>query len=140
MKYGAEVDTHNGFISQVARLKIGKWEVFGEAGKKFAHGMEEIPKRIAQNVSYAVRYTGTHGNAFEEKEIDEILNEMFQMGMFVEKEGLYHQLRREMKASFGFQVLRLIRRYWWIAPFAAALMGAKEGMEEEKKRSGGGGH
>jgi len=140
MKYGAEVDTHNGLISQVARLKIGKWEVFGEAGKKVAHGMEEIPKKIAQNVSYAVRYTGTHGNAFEEKEIDEILNEMLQMGMFVEKEGLYHTLRREMKASFGFQVLRLIRRYWWIAPFAAALMGAKEGMEEEKKRSGGGGH
>lgn len=137
------LDTHNGIISRIARSKVGPKDNqryrFGKAGEAVEHWMEEIPKKLSQNISYAVRYTGPQGNAFEEKEIDEIINEMMQMGMFVEKEGLYNKLRREMKASIGFQVIRLIRRYWWIAPLAAAFMGAKEGMEEEKKRSGGGG-
>ena len=59
---------------------------------------------------------------------------MLMMGIFNSDEALYHDLRNEMKCGLGYQILGLAWKYWWIAPVAAAIIGAKEGLEEEKKR------
>jgi len=134
VKYLSELDTSGGWLAKGATLKIGKWEPFGEAGKKWAERLEKKPRELSQNISYGVRFTGPHGNAFNEKELDEILSQMLQMGVFNSDEKLYHSLRKEMKASLGFQLVGLIRKYWWLLPLLTAWQGAKEGVDEEKKR------
>ena len=134
IKQMSELDTSGGWISQIAGLKIGDKKVFGKGGEKVVEWMETTPRKLSQNVSYAVRYTGAKGNAFDEKQMDEILDQMLQMGIFNSEEGLYHTLRREMKAGLGNQVVGLIRKYWWLLPLLTAAYGAKEGLEEEKKR------
>ena len=133
-----EVDVSNSPLIKIARLQTGKGDdkhyVFGDRGKKFAHTIEHLPHKLAQDVSYSVRFGGPHGNAFEEKQFDEILDQMLQMGIFNANEGLYLQLRREFGAGLGGQIKGMVRKYWWGLPLLAVAFGAKEGLEEEKKR------
>jgi len=134
----SEMDTSRGWMRQIATLEVGKKgskrKVFGDAGEKFAKRLDLMPRKIAEDISFAVRFTGAKGNAFEEKQLDEILDQMLQMGIFNADEKLYHQLRREMHATLGDQAVGLVRKYWWVLPLLTAAYGAKEGLEEEKKR------
>lgn len=139
----SELDTRESFITKVTGFKFKKGDkekyYFGE---KFADGVENtvvnLPHKAGEFISYATRFTGPRGNAFEAKDLDKILDEMLLMGIFNADEKLYHDLRKEMRCGLGWQIIGLLAKYWWIAPLAAAFIGAKEGVEEEKKQSGGG--
>jgi len=132
-----EMDTSGGLLMTLAKERGSegkKYRLLGKSGEKLEHRLEQLPHNLAQDVSYAVRFTGAKGNAFTEKELDEALDQMLQMGIFNAEEHLYHQLRKEMHATLGNQIVGLIRKYWWLLPLLTAAYGAKEGLEEEKKR------
>ena len=99
--------------------------------------IEKWPNEIAESVSYARRYTGPSGNAFEERELDEILDLMLQMGIFNADEDLYHGLRRKYKAGLGNQLVGMVRKYWWLLPILTTVTAAKQSIDEEKKSSAG---
>ncbi|OGG01633.1 hypothetical protein A2Z33_07650 [Candidatus Gottesmanbacteria bacterium RBG_16_52_11] len=105
-------------------------------GHWFEHNLEPLGKKIAQQVSYGVRYGGAEGNAWEETDVDHVLDKMLEMGIFNADEALYHKLRREFKAGIGMQLIGILRRYWWLIPIVAAGLGLKRGLDEEEKSRG----
>jgi len=144
IKVFSELDTRNSLIKKFVDLKIEikgqKHYLFQEELRKkfeksvFQRTLEKMPHKAGELISYATRFTGPRGNAFDAKDLDKVLDEMLMMGIFNSDEALYHDLRNEMKCGLGYQILGLAWKYWWIAPVAAAIIGAKEGLEEEKKR------
>lgn len=104
----------------------------------FEKKVEPIGKKFSEGLSYGVRYGGPGGNAWEEKEIDHVLDQMLELGIFNADEDLYHKLRREFKAGIGDQFMGILRKYWWIFPIIVAVMGLRQGMKDEESKGGGG--
>lgn len=86
--------------------------------------------KAAEFVSYGTRF----GNktAFGPREMDKILDEMLEMGIFNANEELYLELRREFPSGAGDQLAQVVFKNWWLLPLAAAAFGLKSGQDEEK--------
>ena len=55
------------------------------------------PHSFGEYISYAVRYTGAHANAYDEAKMEEIISGMEQMGLFINHHEYAHDLRNEFK-------------------------------------------
>jgi hypothetical protein len=93
-----------------------------------------LRNKITGNLSYAARFTGPGGNAWEEKEIDKVLDELLGMGIFNTNEMSYLKLRNQKKAGLIRQIFGLVRKNWWLIPLATAAMATTSSIEEEKKK------
>lgn len=135
MKYAAEWD-----VRPLKNFAPGKW-IFGKdrwehwAGHKFAH----LPHSIAEAISYSVRYTGSHANAWDEMKIEELIASAQDMGLFINHPEYANDLRREFKTFLGDRWFAMIRKYWWV-PFIATIAIAIERGTKETEGGGHGGH
>jgi len=120
-----------GFINWGALDKIAH----GLKLTKNNHAIQEwMREKVTGNWSYAARFTGPKGNAWEEKEIDQVLDALLGMGIFNNNEASYVRLRREKRAGIGRQFFGLVRKNWWLVPLITVLMSAKTSLDEEKKK------
>lgn len=107
--------------------------------KGFAHEpFEKWPHSVAEAISWSVRFTGGHGNHWNEVKIDEFISTLHDAGLFVNNPNFVHDLRAEFKAGWGIKMMAQVRRYWWVVPLATVIMASTQSIEEEKK--GGHGH
>lgn len=107
----------------------------------FSHEpIEHWPHSIAEAVSWSVRFTGAHGNHWNEHQINDVINTMHDMGLFTQRPDFIHDLRAEFKAGLLFRNLAIVRRYWWVVPLATIALATMQTIEEEKGSSKGGGH
>lgn len=95
---------------------------------------EKWPHSIAEWFSYSVRYTGWEGNAFDEQEIEKLISTAQDMGIFNAKPELANKLRNEFKATMGFRLLGIARKYWWVVILATIAIAATKSLEDEDKR------
>ncbi len=103
--------------------------------EKIAH----LPHSVAEKISYSLRYTGAHGNAWDERKIEEVLVTMHDMGMFIHHPEYVQDLRREFHAKLGDRWLAMARTYWWVIVLATVAIAAEQSIEEQKSGGGGGG-
>lgn len=134
----AEVDMRplkDSWATLPIRLIVGrdKWKKFVD--QKLTH----LPHSVAEQISYSRKFTGAHGNAWDEKKIEEVLVTMHDMGMFIHHPEYIQDLRREFHAKLGDRLLAMVRTYWWVAILATIAIAAEQGLEE-RKAGGGGGH
>lgn len=101
--------------------------------KHFSHEpFEHWPHSIAEAISWSVRFTGVHGNRWNEQQIDEMLSTIHDMGLFTQHPEFIHDLRGEFKAGLSFKILATARRYWWVVPVATIALAASQSLEEDK--------
>jgi hypothetical protein len=100
---------------------------------------EHWPHSIAEAISYSVRYTGAHGNAWDEQKIEEVLLTMHDMGMFINHPEYIQDLRREFHSLQSDRWIAMVRKYWWVIVVASIAIAAEQSIEEQKGGGGGGG-
>lgn len=117
------------------RLIVGRdrWGKFVD--EKLAH----LPHSVAEKISYSLRYTGAHGNAWDERKIEEVLVTMHDMGMFIHHPEYIQDLRREFHTLLGDRLLAMFRTYWWVIVLATIAIATTQSVEEHKGGGGGGG-
>ncbi|MEK7577557.1 MAG: hypothetical protein AAB492_02975 [Patescibacteria group bacterium] len=134
--------------------QIGEWDLrrfknntFMEkvAGKERWHKLSESsflhwPHSAAEYISYSVRYTGGHGNAFDENKMEEVIATMEEMGLFINHHEYGHDLRNEFNTRLGTRLWSQVRKYWFMLFAVTVGIAALQGIEDEKKNIGGGGH
>ncbi len=122
---------HNKLLQAI----IGKerWQTFAK-GK-----LEHLPHSIAEAVSYSTKYTGSHGNVWDEIKMSEIIHTAHDMGLFINHPEYLHDLQKEFHTSAIDRLWAMGRKYWWV-PILATLAMAAEKSIEEQKGGGGGGH
>jgi len=124
------------FLLTPIRLIMGREKWAKLVDEKLAH----LPHSVAEKISYSLRYTGAHGNAWDEKKIEEVLVSAHDMGMFIHHPEYIHDLRQEFKATWGHRMLAMARTYWWVLLAATIAIAAEQSIEEQKGGGGGGGH
>lgn len=134
----AEVDLRNmkdSIWMTPVRLVVGKdrWAKFIDT--KVAH----VPHSVAESISYSLRYTGYHGNAWDEKKIEQVLATAHDMGMFIHHPEYIHDLQNEFHTTWGDRMFALARTYWWIILLATLGIALEQAIEEQKSGGGGGG-
>lgn len=110
-----------------------RWEHL--AKEKIAHW----PHSIAEAVSYSTRYTGSHGNVWDEIKMSEIIHTAHDMGLFINHPEYLQDLQKEFHTTLIDRLWAMGRKYWWV-PILATLAIAAEKSVEEQKSAGGGGH
>lgn len=111
-----------------------------ERWKHFAHDkIEHFPHSIAEAISYSTRYTGAHGNVWDEIKMSEVIHTAHDMGLFINHPEYLHDLQKEFHTTVIDRLWAMGRKYWWV-PILATLAIAAEKSIEEQKGSGGGGH
>ncbi len=106
--------------------------------KHFSHEpFEHWPHSIAESISWSVRFTGAHGNRWNEQKMSGVIATMRDVGLFADMPDFEHDLNDEFKAGLGMKALATVRRYWWVALFATAAIATTQSVKEEEK---GGGH
>lgn len=129
MRNAAEWDFVNVKDSKLLKAVIPGWEKF--ATEKVGHW----PHSIAEALSYSIRYTGAHGNAYDEGQIADILATAQDMGIFTSHPEYVQELRREFKATPEYRIFfRLLRKYWWVVIAATIALSAMKSIEDEEKR------
>ncbi len=125
----------NTWMLAPVRLIVGRdrWAKFVD--DKLSH----LPHSVAEKISYSLRYTGYHGNAWDEKKIEEVLATAHDMGMFIHHPEYIQDLRREFHTTVGDRVLAMVRTYWWVVVLATIAIAAEQSIEEQKGGGGGGG-
>lgn len=146
MKYMAEAD-----VGAIANSPIGKaWEA---AAKFISPGVnlfrftkdkphvkvKDLPHTIGEAISYSVKFTGTHANAWDEAKMEEIITTMQDMGMFINHPEYAQQLRKEFHTTLADRWFAMGRKYWWVVIAATIGIAATQAVEEEGKSGGGGG-
>lgn len=112
--------------------------ITGGAWKHMAeHSIVEWPHSIADAWSYSIRFTGSHGNAYGEKTIAEIIATAEDMGMFTDNRNFAHDLRKEFHATLFWRHFQTLRRYWWVVPVATIALAVSQAVKEEEKESKG---
>ncbi len=139
-------------LGKVAQFTVGnlarasmKFKPLGEfmnwlmpGWKGFAHEpFEHWPHSIAEAISWSVRFTGGHGNHWNEVKIDEFISTLDDAGLFVHNRNFVHDLRAEFKAGWTIKMMAQVRRYWWVVPLATIIMASTQSIEEEKKSGHG---
>lgn len=129
MRNAAEWDFTNVKDSKVLKTIIPGWEEF--ATEKVGHW----PHSVAEALSYSIRYTGAHGNAYDEGQVADILATAQDMGIFTTHPEYVQELRREFKATAEYRLFfRLVRKYWWVVIAATIALAAVKATEDEEKR------
>lgn len=146
MKYMAEAD-----VGSLAHSPVGKaWEA---AAKFISPGVnlfrftkdkphlkvKDLPHSIGEAISYSVKYTGTHANAWDEAKMEEIITTMQDMGIFAQHPEYAQQLRKEFHTTVADRWFAMGRKYWWVVIAATIGIAATQAVEEEGKSGGGGG-
>lgn len=128
-------DWKTNWISVPGKLIFGgdRWRKLVD--EKISH----LPHSVAEKISYSLRYTGYHGNAWDERKIEQVLATAHDMGMFIHHPEYIHDLRREFHTRFGDRLWAMVRTYWWIILAATIALAAEQGIEERKSAGGGGG-
>ncbi len=96
------------------------------------------PHSFGEYISYAVRYTGSHANAYDEAKMEEIISGMEQMGLFINHHEYGHDLRNEFKTRLGFRLWSQVRKYWFVLFAITVATAATQAVTEEGKKDGGG--
>ncbi len=96
------------------------------------------PHSFGEYISYAVRYTGAHANAYDEAKMEEIISGMEQMGLFINHHEYAHDLRNEFKTRLGSRTWALVRKYWFVLFAITIATAATQAVTEEGKKDGGG--
>jgi hypothetical protein len=135
LKYAAEADLRG--LEQNFVGKAINWTV-KKVNPSFS--LSHLPHSIAEAISYSYKFTGAHGNAWDEAKIEEVLLTMHDMGMFINHPEYIQDLRKEFGTDLGSRWFAMIRKYWWIVPLATIAIAAEQGVEEQKHGGGGGGH
>jgi hypothetical protein len=135
LKYVAEVDTRGLKNNKILETVIGKdrWHHMAE------HSFEHWPHSIGEAISYSVKFTGTHANAWDEQKMEEIIATMQDMGMFINHPEYGQDLRKEFKTTLTDRWFAMLRKYWWVVLFATIGIAAEQAVNEESKGGGGGG-
>lgn len=101
--------------------------------------LHELPHTIGEAISYSIKYTGHHGNAWDEKKIQEVITTAHDMGMFIHHPEYVHDLQNEFHTTVGDRILAMVRQYWWVVIVATIVIAAEQSIEE-RKGGGGGSH
>lgn len=135
-KYLAEVD-----MRPLKNSKLMK-KVFGaERWTKMAdHSFASWPHSIGEAISYSVKYTGTHANAWDEMKIEEVITSMMDMGIFINHPEYAQDLRKEFHSTLTDRWLAMARKYWWVALVATVGLAFAQGVDDQSKRASGSGH
>lgn len=104
------------------------------AKEKIAHW----PHSIAEAVSYSTRYTGSHGNVWDEIKMSEIIHTAHDMGLFINHPEYLQDLQKEFHTTLIDRLWAMGRKYWWVPIVATLAIAAEKSVEEQK--GGGGGH
>lgn len=129
-----EPDTRGLAKNRLLQTIFGKerWEHM--AKEKIAHW----PHSIAEAISYSTRYTGAHGNVWDEIKMSEIIHTAHDMGLFINHPEYLHDLQKEFHTSLVDRLFAMGRKYWWVPIVATLAIAAEKSIEEQK--GGGGGH
>lgn len=100
---------------------------------------EHWPHAVAESISYSVRFTGAHGNKWNETDIRNLIATAQDMGIFNKHPEYALDLIGEYKATIGWRAAAIVRRYWWVVVVAALIVAASQSLEDEKKKAGSGG-
>lgn len=133
MKYMAEADTNSlkdGIFTAPIRWVIGKDRWANMVDQKISHW----PHSIGEAISYSVRYTGTHANAWDEAKMEEVITTAQDMGLFINHPDYANDLRREFKTRLGDRWWAMARKYWWVPLVATLAVASAKAVEEETKR------
>lgn len=96
------------------------------------------PHSFGEYISYAVRYTGAHANAYDEAKMEEIISGMEQMGIFINHHEYAQDLRNEFKTRLGSRTWALVRKYWFVLFAITVATATMQAATEEGKKDGGG--
>lgn len=121
--------------NKLMQLLVGKERWQHLAKEKISHW----PHSVAEAISYSTRYTGSHGNVWDEAKMAEILHSAHDMGLFINHPEYLKDLEREFKAGATHRLSALYRKYWWVV-LAATVAIAIERATKEQEGGGGGGH
>lgn len=137
-KYLAEVDTRPLKNNKILETIIGKDRWHNMADHSFAHW----PHSIGEAISYSVKFTGTHANAYDEMKMEEILHTAQDMGIFINHPDYVTDLRNEFHTTLTDRWAAMARKYWWVILVATIGIAAEQAIAEESKggSGGGGGH
>ena len=127
MRYAGEIDLRKLEKHGIYKFIPG-WDKLPH--EKIAH----LPHSIGEALSYSTRYTGAHGNAYDESQIAEILATAQDIGIFTAHPEYVNDLREEFKATFGWRGYRLFRKYWWVVLAATVALAAAKSIEDEQQR------
>jgi len=124
----------NAWILKPFKLAAGKdrWDKLMD--EKVTHW----PHSFGEYISYAVRYTGSHANAYDEAKMEEIISGMEQMGLFINHHEYAQDLRNEFKTRLGSRTWALVRKYWFVLFVITFFTAATQAVTEESKKDGGG--
>lgn len=126
MKQFAEADLR--FLPKNKLLK----GIFGqEILEKIAHK----PHSVAEAISYSVRYTGGHANAWDEAKMEEILVSMHDMGLFINHPEYIQDLRAEFHTKLADRWVGMIRKYWYVVLLGTIALSAEQSISEESKKA-----
>ncbi len=113
LKYAAEAD-----------LRFFK----GKAFEKMRH----LPHSIGEAISYSVRYTGSHANAWDEAKMEEVLTTAQDMGLFINHPEYAQDLRHEFRTTLSWRWLAMVRKYWWVPIVATIAVAAEKATKEQE--------
>ncbi|MEK7543630.1 MAG: hypothetical protein AAB557_02085 [Patescibacteria group bacterium] len=92
--------------------------------------IEKFPHSVAEALSYSVRYDGSEGNAFDEREIERLIVTAQNDGLF--NATYANKLRKEFKTTVDWRLLGMVRKYWWVVLLATIALAATQSIEEKK--------
>jgi len=133
LKYVGEADLRplkNNFFGKAI---FGKERWGNLVNEKITHW----PHSIAESISYSVRYTGAHANAWDEQKMEEIITTAQDMGLFINHPEYANDLRREFHTFLVDRWMAMARKYWWVPIVATVAIAADKATKEQE---GGGGH
>jgi len=116
------------------RLIMGRKKWMKLVDEKISH----LPHSVAEQISYSLRYTGYHGNVWDERKIEEVIATMHDMGMFIHHPEYVHDLRKEFNARWSDRMLAMVRTYWWVIVAATIAVAAAQAIGDQKDRGDGG--
>ena len=130
MKYAGEWELRplkNNFLMKAIFGK-DRWEHLVD------HKITHWPHSVAEAISYSVRYTGSHANAWDETKLAEVIATAQDMGLFINHPEYANDLRNEFHGFAIDRILSMPRKYWWIPLVATLALAAAKAAEEETKR------
>lgn len=133
LKYAAEADLRPLKNNLLGKALFGKERWANLVNEKITHW----PHSIAEAISYSVRYTGAHANAWDEAKMEEIITTAQDMGLFINHPEYANDLRREFHTFLVDRWMAMARKYWWVPIVATVAIAAERATKEQE---GAGGH
>lgn len=131
MKYAGEWDLRPLRDISLFKAIFGKDRWQNMVDQKISHW----PHSVGEAISYSVRYTGSHANAWDEMKLAEVIATAQDMGLFINHPEYANDLRREFHGFAIDRIWSMPRKYWWIPLVATLAIAAAKAAEEETKRN-----